>query len=83
MAERYSKITISILGRLEHGYGQLSLPDGKLAGLSHDVLLFGKEKVKMSTMVSTGRELKSKPSYGKGRYVTSIPLLVLVHDVLL
>ena len=43
----------------------------------------GKEKVKMSTMASTGLELESKPRYRKGRSVTSTPSLVLVRDVLL
>ena len=42
----------------------------------------GIEKVTMSTLASTGLELKSEPDW-KGKLVTSTLWQVLVHDVLL
>ena len=51
-------IVISFLGRLAHVYGSLA---DEPAGLSIIMGFFREEEVKMSTMASTGLELKSKP----------------------
>ena len=51
-------------------YGSLaSMPAGLPALLS----FFRAERVKMSTMASTGLELKSQPRYRKNKCVTSTP----------
>ena len=55
----------------------------RLTGVPSTAIIFWEYKVRMSTMVSADLELKSKPSCRKCIYVTSIPLLALVHDVLL
>ena len=51
-----------------------------LAGLPAPLSFFRTEKVKMSTMASTGLELESEPSW-KGKLVTSTLWQVLVRDV--
>ena len=54
--------------------------DRKPAGLPTMSSFFREERVRMSTMASTGLELESKPRYRKGRYVTSTLWPVLVRD---